>query len=136
MIYDDDESHSLDDTELAKLRSDLSAGCDARNATLLASFDTDTSGVLEQAEWDAAKASLKAAHDAVQAAIDVDGDGTVTREEIQAAAEDFVATWDDDGDGTLSATERTAFRTAMQSLIRSGQPLPFIPPPPPPTTDG
>jgi hypothetical protein len=133
-IYDDDNSHSLDDTEKAKLQADLAAGCTARNAALLSTFDADGSGDLNQAEWDAAVAADKAAHDAQFAAIDTDGDGRISPTEMDAARAAFLATWDSNGNGTLDDDELATLRAAMQQLVRSGEELPFIPPPPPPST--
>jgi hypothetical protein len=126
-IYDVDESRSLDDTEQAALVADLTAGCTARNAAVLADFDVDASGDLSQAEWDSARASLRAAHEAERASLDTDGDGELSETEHEAARAELMATWDLDDSGDLDADERAAMRTDLQALVRAGDPLPPLP---------
>jgi len=126
-IYDADESHSLDDTELQQLTDDVTAGCTARNAQLLVDFDTDESGGLSQTEWDAARQAMHDAHEAERAAIDTDGDGEISDDEHEAARAALIATWDDDDSGDLDDAERAAMRADLQELVRTGQPLPPLP---------
>lgn len=126
-IYDADESRSLDDTEQAALVADLTAGCSARNAAVLADFDVDASGDLSQEEWDAARASLRAAHEEERASLDTDGDGELSESEHEAARAELMATWDLDDSGDLDADERAAMRADLQALVRAGDPLPPLP---------
>ena len=126
-IYDEDESHSLEDAELQELTDDVTAGCTARNAQLLVDFDTDQSGALSQTEWDAARQALRDAHAAERAAIDTDADGEISDAEHEAARAALIATWDEDDSGDLDETERAAMRADLQQLVRTGQPLPPLP---------
>jgi len=126
-LYDEDESHDLSAAEAAALAADVAAGCAARAATLLASYDTDGSGALSQDEWDAARDALRAAHDAERATLDTDGDGEVSRSEHEAAEADLIATWDLDDSGDLDDTERAAMREDLQALVRAGERLPRLP---------
>lgn len=152
-VYDADESRSLDDTELAALQADVTAGCTARNAALITDFDEDGDGLLSQAEWDAARAARRAAHEEERAGLDTDGDGEISSEEHDAARAALIATWDADGSGDLDEDERAAMRTDLQALVRAGEPLPPLPfmgahhgpggpgghggmPPPPDSDDG
>jgi hypothetical protein len=133
-LYDEDESHDLSEEEAAALAADVAAGCAARGATLLASWDADGSGALSQTEWDAARAALRAAHEAERADLDTDGDGRLSpaeREAAHEAAHDaLIATWDLDDSGDLDETERAAMREDLQALVRAGERLPPLPPPP------
>jgi len=126
-VYDADESHSLDDTELAALQADVTAGCTARNAALITDFDEDGDSLLSQAEWDAAREARRAAHEEERASLDADGDGEISSEEHDAARAALIATWDADSSGDLDEAERAAMRTDVQALVLAGEPLPPLP---------
>ena len=126
-IYDGDDSHNLDETELASLQADVAAGCSARNATLIADFDEDGDSLLSQAEWDAAREARRAAHAEERASLDTDGDGEISSDEHDAARAALVAAWDVDGSGDLDDAERAAMRVDLQALVRAGERLPPLP---------
>lgn len=126
-LYDSDESHSLDDGERQQLFDDVTAGCTARNARLLADFDADTDGALSQTEWDAARAARREAREAERAALDSDGDGEISREEHEAARANLIATWDSDASGDLDEGERATMRADLQERVRAGDMLPPLP---------
>jgi hypothetical protein len=126
-LYDADESHSLDDAEQRQLIDDVTAGCTARSARLLADFDDDADGALSQAEWDAARQAMRDAHEGLRTSLDSDGDGEISPTEHEAARAALIATWDVDDSGDLDATERAALRADLQALVRAGDPLPPLP---------
>ena len=53
--YDADSNGTLDDTERQDLRDALKARCEARKAALLAKFDTNQDGQLDDSEWRAGR---------------------------------------------------------------------------------
>jgi hypothetical protein len=128
-VYDANGDGTLDAAEAAAFRADLVAGCEARNAALLAAHDTDGDGALSDAELEAAQQAIDAEHAARRAAAiatyDTDGDGELSRDEREAmrAARraELLATYDTDGDGELSDTERSALAEAIKAQLRSGQ---------------
>ncbi|HEY1101229.1 MAG TPA: hypothetical protein VGF99_19980, partial [Myxococcota bacterium] len=121
---------------------------------LLAIYDDNADGVLDDSERAARDADLAAGCTArnaeVIAAFDVDGDALLNATEWAAARDahhaehraridrragdghgvdddvdvDVVATWDADGDGVVSITERRALNNALRSLVREGLRLP------------
>jgi hypothetical protein len=63
-IYDVDGDGELSDEEKAELQADLTAGCEARQAALLAEFDADDDGALSEEELEAARAAHEAEREA------------------------------------------------------------------------
>lgn len=127
-LYDADDSGALDDAESAALEADRLAGCEARNARLLAAHDTNGDGALDDAELEAAQAVIDAEREARRAeaiaAYDADGDGALSREERGAMRDEkqaaLIAEFDADGDGALSEAEEDTLAESIKAEIRAG----------------
>jgi len=145
LVYDLDESHSLDDTERRTMLEDMTVRCDALQAQLLAEFDTDGDGVLSEDELAVATSEAEAAfeegHDQTCPGMEGGGAEGGGRPEGEGAPPEgggeppefleggdravpppFVE-FDTDGDGLLSDSELTTLRETMRERIRSGEPL-------------
>ncbi|MBI2375728.1 MAG: hypothetical protein HYV07_17160 [Deltaproteobacteria bacterium] len=125
-VYDADESGDLSDAEREAMRADLDARGANLEARMLASFDADGDGQLSDAELEAARAAHEAEREARRAgdlaSYDADGDGRLGHEERRAAHEGrraaLEARFDVNVDGVLDATEKTALREYMRTVIR------------------
>ena len=82
-------------------------------AEVIAKFDTDGDGKLDETERKAAmearKAEMKAHHEEMLAKYDTDKDGKLSKEERKVA---MIAQFDADGDGVLNETEKAAAKAA------------------------
>lgn len=141
LVYDLDESRSLDDTERAALFDDMTVRCDALQAKLVEEFDADGDGALSEEE-------LATATEAMEAAFEEGREGTCPEGEMggerpegdsgerpeelgpppalegdtRAVPPPF-ADFDTDGDGVFSDAELATLRETVREQIRSGEPL-------------
>jgi hypothetical protein len=133
-LYDTNADGTLDATEIATLKADIEARCEARLAKLVAEFDTNGDGTLDDSEWKAADAALHASFEAKHTdrikAVDTNGDGKISLAERQAARE--VADqarggneekFDADGDGKLGDSEQARFRDHGRKCVRDDLPM-------------
>jgi hypothetical protein len=156
VVYDGDDSGTLDETEQAAILADFTAGCTAIKARVVAQWDTDGDGVLSETELAAAQAAHDAEHPPCPEGErhgrghhrgpppDADG-GTpparpphdhVDGDRPERPAHDhadrpspMMAEFDTNADGTLDATEKAAMRTLVKARIAAGE-RPFQPPAP------
>lgn len=140
-VYDLDQSHSLEDSELAVLFDDFTARCGAIQERLLAEFDADGDGALSEAEQAEARAAHEARMEAERAAMEAcrcDGERPGGRGEGPPEGErgegppprgeggeppfgPLEQAYDTDGDGALSEAERSAAREALRADLRAGE---------------
>lgn len=133
-LYDSNGDGTLDDSELANLKADIEARCEARFAKLVAEFDTNGDGALDATEWAAAEAALHARFEQRHAdrakQLDTNGDGEVSKDEIASARDDAQEhrdgaehAFDDDGDGKLGSDEGERFREHGRECLREDLPM-------------
>jgi len=145
-VYDLDQSHSLEDSELAVIFEDFTARCGAIQASLLVEFDADGDGALSEAEQETARAAHEARMEAERAEMEAcrcDGERPEHAEEGgrgegppprgEGRGEDsgegrgeppfgpLEQAYDVDGDGALSEAERSAAREALRAALRAGE---------------
>lgn len=86
-------------------------------AEIIAKFDKDGDGKLNDEEAKAAREAMQAKRKEAEAKFDKDGDGTLNEEERKAMMEErkkeMASKFDKDGDGKLSDEEKKAAREAM-----------------------
>lgn len=135
LIYDQDVSDTIEGEELAELVTDFDARCVARQAEVLAEFDVDGSGDLDETE-------LAAVQDAIAERREErreertegcnrsegdmerpEGDMGVRPPRGQDGESRLIEAWDADLDGTLGESELTVLRDTLQSRIRNGEPI-------------
>lgn len=134
-VYDASGDGTLDASEQAAMSADLTAGCEARKARLLAAYDTNGDGTLDATELATAQGALDAEMAARRAealaTYDANGDGTLDETERQTMQDALhaaiIAQYDTNGDGTLDAAEKAALAADIQAQIRDGQ-HPHLPP--------
>lgn len=133
-VYDTDDSGELDDAERAVLLEDHTARCDALQARLLAEFDADGNGTLDDAELEAAEAAREAARaegggrpEGVGGRPEGAGGRGAGRPMVGSAPPPVVDEFDADGNGTLSDEEKATARATLRERIRSGE-RPVAPP--------
>lgn len=84
---------------------------------LIAKFDKDGDGKLNDEEAKAAREAMQAKRKEMEAKFDIDGDGKLSEEERKAMMEErkkeMIAKFDKDGDGELSEEEKKAARGAF-----------------------
>jgi hypothetical protein len=133
-LYDTNADGTLDDSELANLKADIEARCEARFAKLVAEFDTNGDGALDATVWAAAEAALhdRFAHHHQDRAqqLDTNGDGEISPDEIAAAREEAQQhrdgaehAFDLDGDGKLGSGEGERFREHGRQCVREDLPM-------------
>lgn len=133
-LYDTNSDGTLDATEIASLKADIEARCEARLGKLVAKFDTNGDGTLDDSEWKAAEAALHASFEAKHAdrikAVDSNGDGKISLAERRAArdAADQARGGDEDkfdadGDGKLGDSEQARFRDHGRKCVRDDLPM-------------
>ncbi len=83
-------------------------------AEVLAKFDKDGDGKLNEEEAKAAREAMQARRKEMEAKFDTDGDGKISEEERKAMMEtrkkEIIAKFDKDGDGQLNDEEKKAAR--------------------------
>jgi hypothetical protein len=133
-LYDSNADGTLDDSELAALKADIEARCEARFAKLVAEFDSNGDGALDATEWAAAEAALHARfeqrHQDRAKQLDTNGDGVISKDEIAAARDDAEQhrdgaehAFDADGDGKLGSDEGERFREHGRECLREDVPM-------------
>jgi hypothetical protein len=141
MIYDLDDSFSLEDSEREAMMSDFAQRCEVLHDKLLTEFDADGDGQLSEEEEEAARAAMEAERAERQAEMEErceeggthggppDGErGGRGRGGRPSGPPPFlVEEFDTDGDGDLSSAERAAAREIMRERIRAGE-MPIEPP--------
>lgn len=141
LVYDLDESRSLDDTERAALLDDMTVRCDTIQAQLLVEYDADGDGALSEAELATAAEEMQAAfeegHEATCPGGEMGGErpeGDSGRPEGAGEPPPFLEdgtravpppfeSFDADGDGVFSDAELATLRETVRAQIRSGEPL-------------
>jgi hypothetical protein len=133
-LYDSNSDGTLDDSELANLKADIEARCEARFAKLVAEFDTNGDGTLDASEWAAVDAALHARfeqhHQDRAKQLDTNGDGEISQDEIAAARAEAQQhrdgaehAFDLDGDGELGSEEGKRFRDQGRQCVREDRPM-------------
>jgi Ca2+-binding EF-hand superfamily protein len=134
-LYDTNDDGTLDATELAQLKSDIEARCQARLDKLIAEFDVNGDGKLDDTEWKAVEVALHARFEenlaAVVAQFDANGDGKLSLDEAKSArtaAEqeraDAEAQFSSKGDGKLDDDgDRQRFRDHGRECMRDDKPM-------------
>ena len=144
-VYDLDQSHSLEDSELAVIFDDFTARCGAIQERLLAEFDADGDGALSEAEQEVARAAHEARMEEERAAMEAcrcdgerpehgeeggrgegppegeRGEGPPEGERGEPPFGPLEQAYDTDGDGALSETELSAAREALRADLRAGE---------------
>ncbi len=132
LVYDLDESRSLDDAERATLLADMTLRCDAIQARLLADFDADGDGVLSAEEEATALAELEAAFEEGHEGSCPGGDMGPPPEGGEPppwmdvgfrSVPPPLRSYDTDADGVFSDSELSAMRTSLREILVSGEPL-------------
>jgi hypothetical protein len=86
-------------------------------AEIIAKFDKDGDGKLNDEEAKAAREAMQAKRKEAEAKYDKDGDGKLSEDERKAMMEErkkeMIAKFDKDGDGELNEEEKKAAREAM-----------------------
>jgi Ca2+-binding EF-hand superfamily protein len=134
-LYDTNDDGTLDATEIAALKADIEARCQARLDKLIAEFDVNGDGKLDDTEWKAVEVALHARFEenlaTVVAKFDANGDGKLSLDEAKAAraaAEqeraDAEAQFSSKGDGKLDDDgDRQRFRDHGRECMRDDKPM-------------
>jgi hypothetical protein len=132
-LYDANDNGALESSELSTFESDLQARCEAREARLLARFDTNRDGTIDDAERRAALNGLVARVRGVlnrgnadsDAGVDPrgGGNGRGRRLGLGARRQAAEARFDRDNDGRLGASERSSFQGHLRGCVRGEQDL-------------
>jgi Ca2+-binding EF-hand superfamily protein len=134
-LYDSNDDGTLDATEIAALKADIEARCQARLDKLIAEFDVNGDGKLDDTEWKAVEAALHARFQenlgAVLAKFDANGDGKLSLDEAksaraaaQQARADAEAQFSSRGDGKLDDDgDRQRFRDHGRECMRDDKPM-------------
>lgn len=135
-VHDQNEDGVLGQAEQDRLRINLQARCQNRQAALLDGFDADEDGSLNAEEWEAARLALQ---DRIQARVqdrlqqhDANGDGQLDENErramiaaaeqrMQQQREQLRLQYDANGDGQLDQQERATLREMLQARVRGEQ---------------
>jgi hypothetical protein len=153
LIYDLDADMELSDIERDTLFADFELRCEAIHEQLIADFDVDGDGELDETEKEEARAAIEAEHEARREEMEarrdeMEGDAPQDGERPEEGAEGmeggqeggergemgppegvppFAESYDTDGDGELSDAELEVLRAECRERIQNGEP-PFDPP--------
>ena len=133
IVYDNDADGIFSESERATLLEDFTARCGAIQERVLAEFDIDGSGDLDQAEQEAAHEShmsrMEAAREEMDACRDELGPDERERPERGERGEGpppirgpLADEFDADGDGEISESELATLRGTMRARISGGEP--------------
>lgn len=131
LIYDTDEDGSISASEQSVLFDDFTVRCEALTEMLLAAFDADADGELDDDELATAGETLEAEREAMRAELDErhpDGPEGPPPEPGSRTVPPGLEDFDADGDELLSDAELEALRTELREHVRNGDPI-FEPPP-------
>ncbi len=134
LIYDQDLSDTIEGEELTELVKDFDARCVVRQAEILAEFDVDGSGDLDETELAAVQETIAERREERAGGCN-GGGGDMGGERPEGGMGErpgrqghdgegrLIETWDADLDGTLGESELTVLRDTLRSRIRNGEPI-------------